>query len=209
MPKNKKTKKAAGESWLERGPVPAAILVIICAVCVALLALTATATAEARAFQAKWLEDSNKRTLFPGIEDFPAEELESVGQGIPGAHTLDLTLDHPDIYMVLLAGSREDPAGLIIGAQSKGYGGKVPVMVGFDLEGNIVGIVVDASGETAGLGQKTADPPFTDQFRGRAHDDAFSDIDSVSSATVSSVSVVRSVRTASAVFAELMQEGGR
>ena len=46
---NKKEK----QPFLERGPVPALILILICTICVALLALTASVTAEAREVQAQ------------------------------------------------------------------------------------------------------------------------------------------------------------
>ncbi len=78
-------------------------------------------------------------------------------------------------------------------------------MVGFNLEGVIVGIVPDASNETAGLGQNVALAPFTDQFKGRFLSDPLKDIDMVSSSTISSVSVINSVKAAAAAFNAFMQ----
>lgn len=202
MPKN-------NMSLIERGPVPAIILVLICAICVALLALTADVTADARAYQAQWLADTNKRALYPLADDFPEETLEQAGEGIPGAETVDLAQLHPEVYMVAAVHTGGEVTGLIIGVASKGYGGKVPVMVGFDLSGTIVGIHVDASGETPGLGQKTADTSFTDQYLGRLSDDSLSDIDAVTSATISSNAVTASVREASFAYDALMREGGK
>ena len=196
-------------SFLERGPMPAVILVLICAICVALLALTADVTAEARSFQEQWLADTNKRALFPEASDFPEERLEQAGGGIPGAEIVDLSHLHPDVYLVAAVRSDSDVTGVIIGVASKGYGGRVPVMVGFDLDGHIIGINVDASGETPGLGQKTADRAFTDQFIERGVDDTFSDIDAVTSATISSDAVVASVREASSVYETFMGKGGK
>ena len=209
MPRNPKREKEAGRrGWLERGPVPAAILVLVCTACVALLALTASVTAEARAHQAQWLADQGKRSLFPQADAFPEEALERAGEGLPGARILDLTGRQPEISLLAAATSVQETAGVIFRVSSKGYGGQLPVMVGFDLSGQIVGLVVDASGETAGLGQKTADPAFTDQFKGRLAGDPFADIDAVSSATISSDSVVVSVQAASKAFSALFEEGG-
>lgn len=204
MPKNKEK-----GSWLEKGPVPALILVLVCAVCVSLLALTASVTAEARADQAERLANANKLALFPEASSFPSEKLEAAGQGIEGSQVLDLTKTHPQVTDLLVARAGDELQGMIISLSSKGYGGPLPVMVGFDLSGRILGLVVDAKGETAGLGQKVADSPFTGQFAGRDVMDPLEDIDGVASATISSDSVVRSVREAQEVFRTLFPKGGQ
>ncbi len=210
MPNNPEEKKATRRrAWLELGPVPAAILVLICTVCVALLALTASVTEDARAYQDQWLADMNKRELFPQADSFPEEALDRAGEGLPGAQVLDLTGRQPEISLLAAAGVGKETVGVIIRVSSKGYGGQLPVLVGFDLSGKLVGLVVDASGETPGLGQKTAESAFTGQFEGRLAVDPFSDIDAVSSATISSDSVINSVRAASKAFNELFGEGGK
>ena len=200
---NKKEKQA----FLERGPVPALILILICTICVALLALTASVTAEAREVQAQKLADANKLAIFPQADSFPEEALESAGQGIPGGQSTDLTQLHPSVSMVAVAYQGGQPEGVIISVTNKGYGGQVPVMVGFDLTGKIQGVVVDASTETAGLGQKVADPPFSGQFKGRLAEDSLEDIDAVTSATISSKSVIKSVAEACQVFQTLIVKG--
>ena len=203
MPKNNHK-----PALLERGPVPALVLILVCTVCVALLALPASVTAAARGLQAQRLADANKLTLFPQADHFPEEALEAAGPGIPGGQPLDLTQAHPSVIMVAVAQRSGQAEGLIITVSSKGYGGQVPVMVGFDLSGQILGIVVDAGAETAGLGQKVADPPFTGQFKGRESLDQLEDIDAVAGATISSDSVVISVAEAGRVFQALTSKGG-
>lgn len=209
MPANSKLKHSPTATPIkERGAIPVVILTIICSLCVALLALTATLTADARERQAQWIADENKRALFPQADTFDDMNLQYAGESIPGAVTVDLTVSHPDVDQMIAVRQNGKVTGIIIRASSKGYGGRVPVMTGFDLDGRIIGIVVDVASETAGLGQKTADPPFTNQFKERAADDAFEDIDVVSSATVSSNSVKQSVIQASSAFRSFMQEGG-
>ncbi len=203
MPKN--NEKTA---LLERGPLPALVLILVCTVCVALLALTASVTAEARELQAQRLADANKLTLFPQADHFPEEALEAAGPGIQGGQPVDLTQAHPSVSMVALAQTGGETGGLIITVSSKGYGGQVPVMVGFDLSGQILGSGVDATAETAGLGQKVADPPFTGQFKGRESQDRLEDIDAVAGATISSDSVIMSVAEAGRVFQTLTSKGG-
>ena len=101
-------------------------------------------------------------------------------------------------------------AGVVITSASKGFGGLVTVMTGFNAEGVITGIkVTDASQETPGLGSKATLPAYTDQFAGAsaiAFGEASGDatrIDGVSGATYTSTAVFNAVDAAVAQFAEL------
>ncbi|MGI6157417.1 MAG: FMN-binding protein [Saccharofermentanales bacterium] len=189
----------------ERGPMPAIILTIICAVCVALLALTATVTSDAREAQAQYMADLHKRSLFPDATLFEDETLQASGEHVPGATVIDVPNDFPDVQNVIVVHEGDDVVGVIIQAATPGYAGKVPVMVGFNLDGAIEGIVVDAAGETPSLGQNTAEPDFTNQFAGRDASDSFGDIDAVTNATISSNSVVTSVGIAADVYTAMMK----
>lgn len=50
---------------------------------------------------------------------------------------------------------------------SKGFSGTISVMVGFDMDGNIVGTSVISHAETPGLGAKMTEPAFYSQFVGK------------------------------------------
>ena len=50
---------------------------------------------------------------------------------------------------------------------SKGFSGTINVMVGFDMDGNIVGTSVISHAETPGLGAKMTEPAFYSQFVGK------------------------------------------
>jgi electron transport complex protein RnfG len=209
MPKNNKKKTSTKTPLINRGPMPALILVIICSLCVTLLALTATMTEDAIAKQEQGAAGSGKQSVFPEAVEFPAETADEAIQGIPGAIPIDLTVeDFENVQGVERALDGEGQViGVFISAATKAYHGDMPVTVGFNMDGEIVGLLVDASQETAGLGQEVGDADFTDQFIGRTTDDSFS-VDFVSAATISSVSVVRSVKLASAVFDAFMGKGG-
>ena len=208
MPKNK-NKPTGRTPLIDRGPMPVLILVVICTVCVALLALTATMTADAIAKQKEGAAGSGKQALFPDAVEFPEESSQEAMDGIPGAVAVDLSAeDYENVQGIERAlDSEGQVVGVLISVATKGYHGPLPVTVGINLDGEITGLLVDASQETAGLGQEVGDPPFTDQFVGRTTDDSFS-VDFVSAATISSVSVVRSVKLASALFDAFMGKGG-
>ncbi len=85
-------------------------------------------------------------------------------------------------------------SGYVITASANGYGGAVGVTVGFDSAGKVIAVKVDASGETATVGGKTALPAFTDKFVGLT--DGADSIDTISGATISSKAVIKAVNAA-------------
>ena len=93
-----------------------------------------------------------------------------------------------------------DEAGNLVGYTSqitvKGYGGEIEVVVGMDLKGAVTGVSVGGAdfAETAGLGAKTKEPAFTDQFIGLVPPAVLKEnVDSVTGASISSGAVVSAV----------------
>ena len=81
----------------------------------------------------------------------------------------------------------------------KGYGGEIEIIVGVDMDGKLAGVWVggDKFSETAGLGAKTREPAFTEQFIKLAPPvELKKDIDAVSGATISSSAVTSGVNKA-------------
>lgn len=106
-----------------------------------------------------------------------------------------------------------DANGSLIGYVSQitviGFGGEIEVTVGMDASGVITGVSVGGSGfsETSGLGAKTREPAFTDQFRGASGVLVLKqDIDSVSGASISSGAVVSGVNKAVAYMTALLPD---
>jgi electron transport complex protein RnfG len=85
----------------------------------------------------------------------------------------------------------------------QGYSGRIEVMVGFELDGQIREVQVLSHRETPGLGSKITSPDFLDQFAGQ-YADQFDlhvtkdggDIDGISGATISSRAVGEAIQTA-------------
>lgn len=86
---------------------------------------------------------------------------------------------------------------------NQGFGGKMEVMVGISLDGNISGYKVIDHKETPGLGTKVTEERFANQFKGinpsridfRVKKDG-GDIDAVTAATISSRAVIDAVQRA-------------
>lgn len=87
--------------------------------------------------------------------------------------------------------------GFVFQAFARGYGGNVPVMVGMDTQGNIVGIRVLSHSETRGLGDRIENPEYLALFYGLSSPDG---VDGISGATVSVNALKNSLRSAAAAF---------
>ena len=91
---------------------------------------------------------------------------------------------YPDATFKEVAGGIQcGGAGNVVFGTAKGYGGDLTVAVLFDGSDNVLGVVVDKSAETEGLGTRVAEEAFTSQFVGKTSSDG---IDNIAGATVSS-----------------------
>jgi electron transport complex protein RnfG len=92
----------------------------------------------------------------------------------------------------------DELAGYCIEAEAQGYGGALKVMVGLTPDGEVQHVkVLDASGETPGLGQKVKEDSFLKQFAGQS---AIKSVDGIASATYSSRGVMNAVNAALDVY---------
>ena len=94
---------------------------------------------------------------------------------------------------------------------SKGFSGRINVMVGFDMDGNIVGTSVISHSETPGLGAKMTDPAFSSQFVGKnpasyrlAVTKDGGDVDAITASTITSRAYCDAVDRAYRVFGQIV-----
>lgn len=88
--------------------------------------------------------------------------------------------------------------GIVFRVFPQGYGGPIPITVGLDLDGKIIGVRIASAAEgmkeTPGLGAKITDKEFIDQFIGRTAPEVQikkdgGEIDAITAATISSRAV--------------------
>ncbi|MDD3281383.1 MAG: RnfABCDGE type electron transport complex subunit G [Bacteroidales bacterium] len=86
---------------------------------------------------------------------------------------------------------------------NKGFSGKITLMAGFTVEGNIHKVQVLTHAETPGLGTKMAESPFKDQFEGKdpqsyklSVSKDGGDVDAITAATISSRAYCDAMQTA-------------
>ncbi|MDO4404390.1 MAG: FMN-binding protein [Atopobiaceae bacterium] len=96
------------------------------------------------------------------------------------------------------------PLAYVIVAQSKGYGGQVPIAVAFSPDGTVLSITAMSNDETPGLGTKIAKESYIGQYVGlAAQPTTADDIDLISGATISSKAALAAFNIAVEAFEEV------
>lgn len=97
--------------------------------------------------------------------------------------------------------SAGNPMGFCVKTTPNGYGGEIEMIVGVDMNGLVTGVSIVNMSETAGLGTKTKEEEWRNQFKGKGSDVAVTtsfelaenEVAAVSGATVSSKAVTAGV----------------
>lgn len=103
-----------------------------------------------------------------------------------------------NVYVALKGGKS---VGYCVKTETKGYGGKIVMLVGFDAALRLTGIKITESGETAGLGSKAAEPGFSQSLSGKEPlltvkkngGAGKSEIDAISGATITTRAVTNAI----------------
>lgn len=157
------------------------VLGLIALVAGCALGLTNEVTAPVIKVQALAAADEARRAVLPAAANFE-----------------ELPVDNGDVDYCYKGIAGGETVGYAAQITVKGYGGEIEVVVGVDNDGVITGINVGGANfsETAGLGAKTKEPAFTEQFKGLSAPLTLKgNVDSVSGASVSSGAVVNGVNT--------------
>jgi hypothetical protein len=147
------------------------------------------------------LEDVPAETSAPADEvfdlDAPVEELKL--DEAPAEESSSVTLDETPAEE---APAAEEPAPAEeapsdgLSATVTGFGGgDVTITLALDGEGKICALSVDASSQTAGLGQRASEEEFTAQFIGKTLPVAAEDIDALAGATITTNAVLEAVNS--------------
>ena len=154
--------------------VPAAVLTVICLVVSAVLAGTYQVTEPVIEAAKRAEADASRVVVLPDGKNF--EEVSASG--------LDNIVD---------AYKAGNGAGYVITGKAKGYGGDLQVMAGIDKDGKIAGVKLMDNNETQGIGSKTGEASYTDQYKGK--DSTLDGVTTISGATVSSKAFESAVNT--------------
>ncbi|MBR7081304.1 MAG: FMN-binding protein [Oscillospiraceae bacterium] len=158
---------------------PLIVLIGICLVVSVLLGFTHSITAPIIESSGDAQADQTRAEVLEGATSFTKIKCDTEALGIDSAY------------------KEKSGLGYVITASNKGYGGSVVVMVGIDPNGTVVGLSVDVSTETTGIGSKAGEAEYTDKYIGAS---GTADVDTISGATKSSSAVKAGVNAALAAF---------
>ena len=162
--------------------MPVLVLFCICLVISAALAVTNAVTAPIIAESEAEAAEAARLEVLPqaGEAGFEALTLE----GLPDTVT--------EVYRAV------NGAGYVFMLSAQGYGGEMQLACGIDADCKITACQTLSHSETAGMGSKTADAPFRDQFIGQGED--LSGVEAISGATVSSEAYIGAIQDAFTAF---------
>ncbi len=182
---------------------PIVVLLVICIVIPLALSLTNMITVDRIAALAT--ENENK-TMSKLIE---AESFEKKGLAV---------VDMPEAVDYYVAKNGDEPVGYIFITAAKGYGGDISVMTAVNTDGTVKAVeILDASGETPGLGQNVTRKEFTNRFAGKSADitavkngadEKNNEIDAWTGATISSRAVTSAINEALENYKAVAVENG-
>ena len=175
-------------------------LLIISAVAALSLALTNSVTSSTIAQRNEQANAEARKLVLESAQDF--EEVK------------DVKTDNSKGVEVSEIYEAKDASGNTVGYTLKvlpsGYGGTIELMVGIDsAKGQVSGINVVSNSETAGLGAKSTDPEFSDQYKGKPLEELSvlkngtpgdTEIKAISGATITSTAVTNGVDAAIEVY---------
>lgn len=129
----------------------------------------------------------------------------------PSSEKMSVEIDGKDITVYPARKGGQTVGYAVESFTSKGFSGTINIMVGFDIDGNIIGTSVLSHSETPGLGAKMTEPAFYTQFIGKnpasfrlAVRKDGGDVDAITASTITSRAYCDAVDRAYRAFQKIM-----
>lgn len=182
----------------------AVCLSLVCMVCSALLGGVYILTGN------KIKEEQVKKTNNAIALVFPSLDGEAYFDNQPSSERMAVELGGDSVSVYPAKRNGETVGFAVESFSTKGFSGKIEVMVGFDMDGKIMGTSVISHAETPGLGAKMTEPAFSSQFNGK-NPAAFrlavkkdgGDVDAITASTITSRAYCDAVGRAYEVFRKI------
>ena len=134
----------------------------------------------------------------------------------PSSESQTVSLDGEDITVYPAKKGGETVGYAVESFTSKGFSGTINIMVGFDMDGNIVGTSAISHAETPGLGAKMTEPAFYSQFEGK-NPASFrlsvtkdgGDVDAITASTITSRAFCDAVDRAYRAFQKIVNDNSK
>ena len=168
---------------------PVLVLVCICLVVTALLAYINSVTSPiiAKADQEKTEQAMSE--VLADADGFENLEIENLPDRVTEVYTAN------------------NGSGYVFMLTTKGYGGDMKLICGMKSDGTIEQCKTLSHAETSGLGSKTAEDPYRNQYCGK-NADTLSEVDAITGATISSTAYKNAIEDAFKAY-DMVKEAGK
>lgn len=160
---------------------PVLVLVCICLVVTALLAYINSVTSPIIAKAEQEKTEQAMSEVLTEADGFEKLETENLPERVTEVYTAN------------------NGSGYVFMLTTKGYGGDMKLICGMKADGTIEQCKTLSHAETSGLGSKTAEDPYRNQYCGK-NSDTLSEVDAITGATISSTAYKNAIEDAFKAF---------
>lgn len=168
---------------------PVLVLVCICLIVTALLAYINSVTSPIIAKAEQEKTEQAMSEVLADADGFEKLEIENLPERVT------------EVY------SAQNGSGYVFMLTTKGYGGDMKLICGMKADGTIEQCKTLSHAETSGLGSKTAEDPYRNQYCGK-NADTLSEVDAITGATISSTAYKNAIEDAFKAF-DMVKEAGK
>ena len=168
---------------------PVLVLVCICLVVTALLAYINSVTSPIIAKAEQEKTEQAMSEVLADADGFEKLEIENLPDRVT------------EVY------SASNGSGYVFMLTTKGYGGDMKLICGMKADGTIEQCKTLSHAETSGLGSKTAEDPYRNQYCGKSTD-TLSEVDAITGATISSTAYKNAIEDAFKAY-DMVKEAGK
>ena len=168
---------------------PVLVLVCICLVVTALLAYINSVTSPIIAKAEQEKTEQAMSEVLADADGFEKLEIENLPERVTEVYTA------------------QNGSGYVFMLTTKGYGGDMKLICGMKADGTIEQCKTLSHAETSGLGSKTAEDPYRNQYCGKTSD-TLSEVDAITGATISSTAYKNAIEDAFKAF-DMVKEAGK
>lgn len=168
---------------------PVLVLVCICLIVTALLAYINSVTSPIIAKAEQEKTEQAMSEVLADSDGFEKLEIENLPDRVTEVYTAT------------------NGAGYVFMLTTKGYGGDMKLICGMKADGTIEQCKTLSHAETSGLGSKTAEDPYRNQYCGK-NADTLSEVDAITGATISSTAYKNAIEDAFKAY-DMVKEAGK
>ena len=168
---------------------PVLVLVCICLVVTALLAYINSVTSPIIAKAEQEKTEQAMSEVLAEADGFNPLKIENLPERVT------------EVY------SAQNGSGYVFMLTTKGYGGDMKLICGMKADGTIEQCKTLSHAETSGLGSKTAEDPYRNQYCGK-NADTLSEVDAITGATISSTAYKNAIEDAFKAY-DMVKEAGK